>query len=88
MRIGLVVSEPLNQEELEREFGGKQPIHEVEFETIEPADDRVTELNSLDRQPAASAQEPAPVRRGGAANPADRGGPTGSRPPPCGSRIA
>jgi hypothetical protein len=40
MRIGLVVSEPLNQEELERQFGGKQPIQEVEFETIEAADDR------------------------------------------------
>jgi hypothetical protein len=91
MRIGLVVSEPLNQEEIERQFGGMRPIQEVEFETIEAADDRVTELNSPDRRPAApaaSAQEPAPVRRGGAANPADRSGPTGSRPPPGGYRVA
>jgi hypothetical protein len=96
MKIGLVVGEPCDTEELERLYGGKQSIQDVEFvedDTVAPmeADGPVTVVKSPEREGAALAtagQEPAPSRRDGPAGPADGAGPTRSSPLPGGYRVA
>jgi hypothetical protein len=75
MKIGLVVGEPCNSEELERLYGGPQSIPDIEFvedDTVTPmeADGAVTAVKSPEQEtaaPAASEQAPAPARRDGAA---------------------
>jgi hypothetical protein len=78
MRIGLVVGEALDREELGRLYGGKQTIGEIEFEeheedgtvTRRAADGTVTVVKSPEQQPAAppASQQPAPARRSDAAD--------------------
>ena len=81
MKIGLVLPEPLDSEELERVYGGPQPLQEVEFEglpedggvsvTRMEADGTVTIVKSPAQEPAApvtSEQDRAPARRNDAAD--------------------
>jgi hypothetical protein len=81
MKIGLVVGEPYDSEELEREFGGEQPLQPVEFEEYEDdgsvkvtrleADNSVTEITRAKQEtvaPAEPEQDSAPARRGRTAN--------------------
>jgi hypothetical protein len=75
MKIGLVVGEPCDSEELERRFGGEQPLQPVEFEeyaddgsvkvTRLEADNSVTEVTPAKQEPVAPAepgQDRAPAR--------------------------
>ena len=76
MKIGLVVGETLEREELQRLYGGRQTLGSVEFEEIEDdgsvtvsrveTDGTVTVLKSPEQKPAAPAasqREPAPARQ-------------------------
>ena len=77
MRIGLVVGETLDREELQRLYGGQQTLGSVEFEE-EQEDGSVTvtrmdadgTLMVLEQKPAAplASQQPAPARRSDAAD--------------------
>ncbi len=79
MKIGIILGEPCSSEELERYFGGEQPLQPVEFEGL-PEDGNVTRretdgtvmaVKSPDKEPAAPAaseRDRAPARRGDAAD--------------------
>jgi hypothetical protein len=72
MKIGLIVGELCDSEELDRFFGGPQPLQPIEFEegdgtvTRMEADGAVTVVTPAEQEPAAPAaseQERAPARR-------------------------
>jgi hypothetical protein len=72
MKIGLIVGELCDSEELDRFFGGPQSLQPIEFEegdgtvTRMEADGAVTVVKSLEKEPgapAASKQDRAPARR-------------------------